>query len=74
MGPVKFFITRKCSAKVLSPMSNLGVGVDMGFFDWSFATWISKLGGSVVDFEDVAGRLLFDSIQFSLSYCTHLGS
>ena len=40
MGPVNFFITTKCSAKVLSPMSNLSVAVDMGFSNRPFATWI----------------------------------
>ena len=46
MGPVKFFITTKCSANVLSPMSNLSVAVDMGLSNWPVATWIWKLGGS----------------------------
>ena len=40
MGAVKFFITSKCSAKVLSRMSNLVVAVDMGVCNWPLATWI----------------------------------
>ena len=36
----KIFITTECSAKVLSPMSNLSVAVDMGFSNWPFATWV----------------------------------
>ena len=39
-GPVKFFITTKCSANVSTPMSNLSVAVDIGFSNWPFATWI----------------------------------
>ena len=30
-GPVNFFITTKCSAKVISPISNFSVAVDNGF-------------------------------------------
>ena len=31
MGLVKFFIRTKCSAKILSPISNISVAVDIGF-------------------------------------------
>ena len=44
--PVNFFITRKCSAKLFSPISNLSVVFANGFSNWPFATWIWKLGGS----------------------------
>ena len=39
-GPVNFFITTKCSAKELSPISNFSVGVDNGFSNWPLATCI----------------------------------
>ena len=48
MGPLKFFITTKWSAKVLSPIENLSVTVDIGFSNWPFATCIRKLGGSSI--------------------------
>ena len=40
IGPVSFFITTKCSAKVLSPISNFSVAVDNGFSNWPLATCI----------------------------------
>ena len=40
MGPVNFFITTKCSAKELSPISNFNVAVDNGFSNWPLATCI----------------------------------
>ena len=40
IGPVSFFITTKCSAKDLSPISNFSVAVDIGFSNWPFATCI----------------------------------
>ena len=50
IGPVNFFITTKCSAKVLSPISNLSVAVANGFSiaNWPLATCIRKLGGSSI--------------------------
>ena len=47
-GPVTFFITTKCSAKVLSPVSNFSVAVDSRFSNWPLATCIWKLGGSSI--------------------------
>ena len=38
MGPLKFFITTKCSGKLCSQISNLGVAVAIGFSNWPFAT------------------------------------
>ena len=46
IGPVSFFITTKCSAKELSPISNFSVAVDKGFSNWPLATCIWNLGGS----------------------------
>ena len=40
IGPVNFFITTKCSAKILSPISNFSVAVDNGFSNWPLATCI----------------------------------
>ena len=40
IGPVNFFITTKCSAEVLSPISSLCVAVVKGFSDWPLATCI----------------------------------
>ena len=40
IGPVSFFITTKCSAKELSPISNITVAVDTGFSNWPLATCI----------------------------------
>ena len=40
IGPVNFFITTKCSAKELSPISNFSVVVDTGFSNWPLATCI----------------------------------
>ena len=48
IGPVRFFITTKCSANMWSPMSNLSVAVAVGFYNWPFSTWIWKLGGSSI--------------------------
>ena len=48
IGRVRLFITRNCSAKMWSPMSNLSVVVAVGFSNLPFATWIWKLGGSSI--------------------------
>ena len=48
IGPVNFFITSKCSANELSPISNFSVAVDKGFSIWPLATCIWKLGGSSI--------------------------
>ena len=40
IGCVSFILTTKCSAKVLSPISNLSVAVANGFSNQPFATWI----------------------------------
>ena len=40
IGPVNFFITTKCLAKELSPISNFSVAVDNGFSNWPLATCI----------------------------------
>ena len=40
IGPVNFFITTRCSAKPLSPISNFSVAVDIGFSNWPLATCI----------------------------------
>ena len=48
IGPVNFFITTKCSANELSPISTLRVTVDKGFYNWPLATCIWKLGGSSI--------------------------
>ena len=48
IGPVDFFITTKCSAKALSPISNFSVAVDNGFSNWPLATCIRKLRGSSI--------------------------
>ena len=40
IGPVDFFITTKCSAKDLSPISNFSVAVANGFPNWPLATCI----------------------------------
>ena len=58
IGPVNFFITTKCSAKVLSPTSILSVAVDNGFSNWPLATCIWNLGGSSTL------RLLFGAFCF----------
>ena len=42
-GPVIFFITTKCSAKVWSLKSNLNVVVASNFSNWPFATWVRGL-------------------------------
>ena len=61
IGPVSFFITAKCSAKELSPISNFSVAVDIGFSNWPFATCIWKLGGSSTS------RMLFGAFCFMVS-------
>ena len=48
IGPVNFFITTKCSANELSPISNFGVAVVNGFSNWPLATCIWKMGGSSI--------------------------
>ena len=40
IGPVNFFITTKCSANELSPISNFSVAVDNGFSNWPLASCI----------------------------------
>ena len=40
IGSVNFFITTKCSAKALSPISNFSVVVDNGFSYWPLASCI----------------------------------
>ena len=60
-GPVNFFIMTKCSAKVLSPISNLSVVVDNGFSNWPLATRIWKLGWSS------SLRIIFGAFCFSVS-------
>ena len=40
IGPVIFFFTTKCSAKVLSPVSNLSVVIAIGVSNWPLATCI----------------------------------
>ena len=40
IGPVNFFITTKCSAKDLSPISNFSKAVDNGFSNWPLTTCI----------------------------------
>ena len=47
-GPVNFFITTKCSANDLSPISIFSVAVDNGFSNWPLATCIWKLGVSSI--------------------------
>ena len=44
IGPVNFFITTKCSAKILSQIPNFSVAVDIGFSNWPLATCMRKLG------------------------------
>ena len=63
IGPVNFFNTTKCSANVLSPISNLGVVVANAFSNWPLATCIWKLGGLLIL------RLLFGAFSFFLFYC-----
>ena len=48
IGPVRFFSTTKCSAKMWSPMSNINVVLAVGFSNSPFATGIWKLGGSSI--------------------------
>ena len=61
IGPVSFFITTKCSAKELSPISNFSVAVDTGFSNWPLATCIWKLAGSSIL------RILFGAFCFIVS-------
>ena len=60
-GPVSFFITTKCSANELSPISYFRVAVDKGFSNWPLATCIWKLGGSSIL------RMLFGAFCFIVS-------
>ena len=60
-GSVNFFNTTKCSAEVLSPMSNFSMAVDNGLSNWPLATCIWKLGGSSVL------RMLFGAFSFIVS-------
>ena len=46
--PVNFFITMKCSAKRLSPISNWSVAFATGFSNRPLATFIWKLGWSSI--------------------------
>ena len=48
IGPVNFFITTKCSANDLSPISKLRVVVDNGISNWPLAKCLWKLGGSSI--------------------------
>ena len=43
IGLVIFFITTKCWAKTLCPISNLNVAVANGFSNWPLATFVWKL-------------------------------
>ena len=61
IGPVNFFITTKCSAKVLSPISNFSVAVDNGFSNWPLGTSLWKLRGSSIL------RKLFGAFRFIVS-------
>ena len=58
IGPLNFFITMKCSAKVLSPISKLSVAVDNAFSNWSLATCNWKLVGSS------SMRILIEAFSF----------
>ena len=60
-GPANFFITTKCSAKVLSPISNFSVAVANGFSNWPLATCIWRLGVLSIL------RLLFGAFCFIVS-------
>ena len=46
-GHVGFFITTKCSRKILSPFSNFSAAVANDFSSWPLAPCIWKLGGSL---------------------------
>ena len=61
ISPVSFFKTTKCSAKRLSPISNLSVAVANGFSTWPLATCIWKLGGSSIL------RILFGAFSLMVS-------
>ena len=66
VGPASFFITTKCSANVLSPVSDLNVVVANGFCNWPFDPVFEKWeNGRVVDFEDaVQGNFFTVSTSF----------
>ena len=42
IGLVNFIITTKCSAILLSPISNVRVAVANGFSNWPFATFFEN--------------------------------
>ena len=46
IGPVSFFITKKCSAKVLAQVSIFSVAVFNGISNWPLATCLWKFAGS----------------------------
>ena len=48
IGPFNFFITTKCSAKPLSPISNFSVAVDMVFLTGRWLLIFEKMGGSSI--------------------------
>ena len=58
IGPVNLFNTTKCSAEILSTISNLSVAVANCFSNGPFATCIWNLGGSLI-LEFVFGALSF---------------
>ena len=58
MGTVIFFITAKCTAKKLSPLSKLNVIVAIGYSKWTFASWTRKMGGSSI-LKTVAGLVVW---------------
>ena len=62
IGLVIFFFTTKCSAKMLSPVSNLTLTVANVFSNTSFATCILKLEESSIL------RLFLEACGFILSY------
>ena len=72
-GLVIFFITKKYSAILFSPNSNVSVAVVNGFSNWPLATCIWKAGG-FVDFEDITRSVLFYCVQVFLGKCTDIGS
>ena len=61
IGPVYFFITTKCLAKVIYPISNFSVAVDHCFSNWPLATHIWKSGRSSIL------RILFGAFSFIMS-------
>ena len=61
IGPVNFFNTTKCSAKIIFPFLIFGMAVDNGFSNWPLATCIWKEGGSSTL------RILFGAFSFFVS-------